>query len=46
MLFHHDDIDSLRVLERKETKTTGTTSGTITHDRTLSNLAKLGEVVT
>jgi hypothetical protein len=45
MLFHHNNVDHLGVLECQEAEATRATSGTIPHNGTLHDLSKLREIV-
>lgn len=45
VLFHHDDVDSLRVLEREEAESARSTCGAIAHDCAFEDLSELREVV-
>jgi hypothetical protein len=41
VLFHHNRVDALGILEGEETKTSGTASSGVAHDSALADLAEL-----
>lgn len=45
VFLHHDDVDTLGVLERQKAEASRAASSRVTHDGTFADLAELREVI-